>query len=182
MDPSKTVVALTNKLTGNSLYSASLLKKDKHRNITYHGKDTINKSINDPHFVHLDEIVSDVYEAKSLKRNIRHDLPIQIGLNIYLNSKLYMLKFFYYFLKKYIPERCFELLESDTDSMYFAISRRSLDDCVPENLKEEYFRDRHRWLPAEACPQHVENYIRQRTAGQDWKTDRQTSLFHTIPY
>ena len=34
-DKSKTVIALTNKLTGNSLYSASLLNKEKHRNITY---------------------------------------------------------------------------------------------------------------------------------------------------
>ena len=139
LDKSKTVTALTNKLTGNSLYSASLLNKEKHLNITYHSKDTINKTINDPHFVYLDEIVSDVYEVKSLKPNIRHDLPIQIGLNVYLNSKLHMLKFFYCFLKKYIPERCFELLESNTDSMYFAISRRSLDNCVPEDVKEEYF-------------------------------------------
>ena len=127
------------------------MNKEKHRNITYHSKDTVNKAINDPHFIHLDEIVSDIYEVKSLKHSIRHDLPIQIGLNVYLNSKLHMLKFFYCFFKKYIPEPCFELLESDTDSMYFAISRRSLDDCVPEHLKAEYFRARLRWLPAEAC-------------------------------
>ena len=139
LDKSKTVIALTNKLSGNSLYSASLLNKKKHRNIMYHFKDTINKTINDPHFVYLDEIVFDVYEVKSLKCSICHDLPIQIGLNIYLNYKLHMLKFFYCFLNKYILERCFELLERDTDSMYFAISRRSLDDCVPKDVKEEYF-------------------------------------------
>ena len=148
LDKSKTVIALTNKLTGNSLYSVSLLNKEKYRNITYHSKDTINKTINDPHFIHLDEIISNVYEVKSLKRSICHDLPIQIGLNVYLNSKLHMLKFFYCFLKKYIPERCFELLKSDTDSMYFAISRRSLDDCVLKDLKEEYSRARLCWLPA----------------------------------
>ena len=169
---SKTVIALTNKLTGNSLYSASLLNKEKHQNITYHSKDTINKTINDPHFVHLDEIISDVYEVKSLKRNIRHDLPIQIGLNEYLNSKLHMLKFFYCFLKKYVPERCFKLLESDTDSMHFAISRRSLHDCVLEDVKEEYFRARLCWLPAETYPQHTESYIKQRTAGKDWKKQK----------
>ena len=167
LDKSKTVIALTNKLTGNSLYSASLLNKEKHQNITYHSKDTINKTINDPQFAHLDEIVSDVYEVKSLKCSIRHDLLIQIGLNVYLNSKLHMLKFFYCFLKKCVPERCFEFLESDTDSMYFAISCRSLDDCVPEDVKEEYFRARLCWLPAEACPQHTESYIKQRTAGKD---------------
>ena len=111
----------------------------------------------------------DVYEVKSLKRSIRIDLPIQIGLNVYLNSKLHILQYFYCLLKKYIPERCFELLESDTDSIYFAISRHPLDDCVPEDVKEEYFRAKLCWLPAEACPQHIESYIKQRTAGQDWE-------------
>ena len=47
-DKSKTVIALTNKLTGNSLYSASLLNKEKHGNITYHSEDTVNKAINNP--------------------------------------------------------------------------------------------------------------------------------------
>ena len=167
LDKSKTVIASTNKLTGNSLYSASLLNKKKYQNITYHSKDSINKTINDPHFIHLDEIVSDVYEVKSLKRSIRHDLPIQIRLNVYLNSKLHMLKFFYCFLKKYISEHCFELLENDTDSMHFAISHCSLDDSVPEDLKEEYFRARLCWLLAEASPQHTETYVKQRAAGQD---------------
>ena len=50
-DKSKTVIALANNLTGNSLYSASLLNKEKHRNITYHLEDTVNKAINDPRFI-----------------------------------------------------------------------------------------------------------------------------------
>ena len=112
MDKSKTVIALTNKLTGNFLYSANLLNKEKHSNISYHSKDSINKTINDPHFIHLDKIISDVYEVKSLKHKICNDLPIQINLNVYLNSKLHMLKFFYCFLKKYIPERCFGFWEA----------------------------------------------------------------------
>ena len=48
LDKSKKVIALTNKLTGNSLYSASLLNKEKHRNISYYPKDRFNKAINDP--------------------------------------------------------------------------------------------------------------------------------------
>ena len=88
--------------------------------------------INDPHFVHLDKIASIVYEVKSLKHKIRRDLPVQIGVNVNLNSKLHILKFFYLFLKKYIPDRCFEMLESDTDLIYFNLSRESMDYCVPE--------------------------------------------------
>ena len=62
---SKTVIALTNKLTRNSLYSASLLNKEKHRNIAYHLEETVNKTINDPRFIHLDEIKKDIYEVKA---------------------------------------------------------------------------------------------------------------------
>ena len=63
-DKSKTVIALTNKLTGNSLYSISLLNKEKHRNITHHSEETVNKTINDPRFIHLDKIKKEVYKVK----------------------------------------------------------------------------------------------------------------------
>ena len=47
-DKSKTMIALTNKLTGNSLYSASLLNKKKH-----HSEETVNKTINDPRLYYI---------------------------------------------------------------------------------------------------------------------------------
>ena len=177
-DSFKAVIALTNKLTGNSLYSASLLNKAKHRNITYHLEKIVNRVINDPHFLHLDEIAFDLYEVKSLKHKIRHDFPVQIGINVYLNSKLHMLKFFYLFLKKNIPHRCFEMLESDTDSMYFSLSRESLDDCVPEELKTSYFRDKLIWMPAEAFPKHEEQYIECRSKDEPWTMEKCCLDFH----
>ena len=36
-------------------------------------------------------------------------------------------------------------------------------------VKEEYFQARLCWLPAEACPQHTESNITQRTTGKDWE-------------
>ena len=95
----------------------------------YHSEKTVNRVISDTHLVHVNEIAADLYKVKSLKKKIRQDLPIQVRINVYLNSKLHMLKFFYLFLKKYIPDRCFELLESDTDLLCFSISRQSLNDC-----------------------------------------------------
>ena len=89
-----------------------------------------------------------------------------------------MLKFFYLFLKKYIPDRCFELLESDTDLLYFSISRQSLDDCVPEQLKEAYFKDKLTWMPADACPSHTNNYIQKKIAGEDWPASECCSDFN----
>ena len=54
VDTDKTEIAFTNKLTGNSLYSTSLLNKEKHWNITYHSEDTVDQSINDPRFYSLE--------------------------------------------------------------------------------------------------------------------------------
>jgi len=42
-DKFKEVLALTQKLIGNSLYSATLLNKDKHRNLTYHDDNNVTK-------------------------------------------------------------------------------------------------------------------------------------------
>ena len=94
----------------------------------------------------MNQIKKDIYEVKSLKSKTVNDLPIQSGLNVYLNSKLHMLKFFYLFLKKYIPDRHFKLLETDTDSIYFSISKENLDECVPPHLKASYLHDKLKWL------------------------------------
>ena len=176
-DKSKTVIALTNKLTGNYLYSASLLNKEKHRNITYHSWDTDNKAINNPRFIHLDQIKKDIYKVKSLKNKIVNDLPIQIGLNVYLILKLHMLKFFYLFLKTYIPYRHFELLETDTDSIYFSINKENLDDCVLPHLKASYFCDKLKWLTSEVCPNHEETFIQRKLEGEEWDVQPCCTLF-----
>ena len=107
----------------------------------------------------MDKIKKEIYKVKSLKNKIANDVPIQIGLNVYLDTKLHMLKFFYLFLKKYVPDRYFELLETDTDSIYFSINKKNLDDCVPRHLKSNYRINKLKWLTSEACPKHEEAYI-----------------------
>ena len=76
-----------------------------------------------------------------------------------------MLKFFYLFLKKYIPDRHFELLETDTDSIYFSISKENLNDYVPHHLKPNYFRNKLKWLTSEVCPEHEEAFIQLTSHG-----------------
>ena len=48
------VRALTAKLQGNTLYSATLINKDKHRLISYCDDSTVNEEINNPRFVNLE--------------------------------------------------------------------------------------------------------------------------------
>ena len=70
------------------------------------------------------------------------------------------------------------MLESDTDSMYFRLSRESFDNCVPEELKTSYFREKLIWMPAEACPKHEEQYIECRSKGKPWTMEQCYLDFH----
>ena len=58
--------------------------------------------------------------------------------------------------------------------------RESLDDCVPEELKTSYFRDKFIWMPAEACPKHEERYIECRSKGKPWTMDQCCLDFHSF--
>ena len=118
VNPSKQILALTQKLTGNSLYSATLLNKEKHRDLTYHTDPTISKTTNQPNFASLNPISTALYEVQSLKKKISHNLPIYVGVGVYLNAKLRMFEFYYDFLLKFVSKDQFELVEMDTDSFY----------------------------------------------------------------
>ena len=49
-----------------------------------------------------------------------------------------MLEFYYDFLDKYIDRIDFELFQMNTDSMYMALSSKSIDDITRLELREEY--------------------------------------------
>ena len=144
------------------------MNKLNHRNVVYHDVNTVNKAINNPFFCNLTPIDDELYEVKSLKRQIVQDLPLQVGLNVYCESKLHMLKFVHLFLKKYIPKRHFEPLESDTDSLYISISKNNLEDCVPDNLKRNFYKELFHWMPAQACDVHKQDYIETKVKGLPW--------------
>ena len=91
-----------------------------------------------------------------------------------------MLKLFYLFLKKYIPDQHFELLESDTDSIYFSIGKEKLDDCVSLHLKGNYFQDKLMWLTFKACPEQEEAFIQCKIQGKEWDMHPCCSTFETF--
>ena len=91
-----------------------------------------------------------------------------VGISVYLEAKLHILKFFYHFLNKYIPKKCYSLLESDTDFLYFSISRDSLDNCVPQHLKEEYFREKRKYMPADCCDECLNKFIDVKISAGIW--------------
>ena len=171
LNPHSQIAALTAKLAGNSLYSATLINKDKHRVVTYCDDSTVNEEINNPRFVNLEVVSPSVYKIKSLKKKVINDLPIQIGLFVYLNAKLTMLQFLYDFLFKFCQKEKLSLLETDTDSFYCALAEPDLDQCVKAEKKREYFTQKPNYLIVAVCENHKQNYVETKVAGREWNPE-----------
>jgi hypothetical protein len=60
--------------------------------LSYGNEDNISKKINSPHFKDLEQLYGQKYEVISTKREIRMDLPLQIGVAVYHLAKLRMLR------------------------------------------------------------------------------------------
>ena len=97
VDTSKELIAETMKLFGNSAYGKTVTNKENFVSTSYGNEDNISKKINSPHFKDLELLYGQKYEVISTKREIRMDLPLQIGVAVYHLAKLRMLDFYYNF-------------------------------------------------------------------------------------
>ena len=87
-----------------------------------------------PGFKDLEEI-DDVYKIELRKPKIEITRPFQVGIVVYQLAKLRMLQFYYEFLDFYFDRRDFELIQMDTDSMYFAFAHERLEDAVRPGVR-----------------------------------------------
>ncbi len=142
------------KLFGNSAYGKTVTNKENFVSTSYGNEDNISKKISIPHFKDSELLYGQKYDVISTKREIRMDLPLQIGVAVYHLAKLRMLDFYYNFIDKYIDRSDFELLEMDTESNYFAFSEDSIEKLIKPEMKEEYENDRYNFLPSESKELH----------------------------
>ena len=111
-------------------------------------------AVNTHLFRKLDNITEDTYEVESCKKNIKLNLPIQVGFFVYQYAKLRMLQFYYDFLDKYLDRSDFQMCEMDTDSAYIAISGDSVESLVKPELREEFEQDKCNWFPRTDTREH----------------------------
>ena len=147
VDPSKSIIADTMKLVGNSSYGKTITNKEKHRQVKFCDDNEVSGLINSPFFRQLDIIDDETYKVQSSKKNIKLDLPLQVGFFVYQYAKLRMLQFYYDFLDTYIDRSDFEFCEMDTNSAYIAISSDSLESLVKPDMLDEYLNDKCNWFP-----------------------------------
>ena len=168
--PFSTILADTFKLLGNSAYGKTLEALDKHKDIVYTDGTDWTKRVNNPLFRSASQVDENLYEIESAKGRVKWNLPLQIGFFTYQYAKLRMLEFYYDFLDKYIDRKDFQMLEMDTDSLYMALSKGSLDDLVEGPDRERYFRDKCKWFASEHCEKSacIEAYVKAKVTRSPW--------------
>ena len=142
----KALLAEVFKLLGNSAYGKFIEAVERHTNTIYtRDEEEVDKSLRSARFKTLEEI-GPAYKVELRKIKINIDRPFQVGIVVYQLAKLRMLQFYYEFLDFYLDRRDFELIQMDTDSMYFALSREKLEDAIRPGYGTQFEEEKKRWL------------------------------------
>ena len=145
-DKDKALLAEVSKLLGNSAYGKFIEAVERHTNTIYTcDEEEVDKSLRSARFKTLEEI-GPAYKVELRKSKITIDRPFQVGIVVYQLAKLRMLQFYYEFLDFYLDRRDFELIQMNTDSMYFALSREKLEDAVRPGYETQFEEEKKRWL------------------------------------
>ena len=146
----------------NSSFGQSIMNKSKHTQSKFVNIDEYNKMKYDTSIVETEQFINPedmndiVYEMTAKKKTHKQDLPIQLGWSILESAKMRMLEFFYDCVDKFLDRSDYQLMGGDTDSCYMAITKESFDELVKPELKEEYYKEKHKWFPRTTdclCPE-----------------------------
>ena len=129
-DKDKALLAEVFKLLGNSAYGNFIESVERQNKTLYtQDEDEVDKHLRSAWFADIEEI-DDAYKIELRKDKLTIARPFQVGIVVYQLAKLRMLQFYYEFLDYYLDRRDFELIQMDTDSMYFALSHDKFEDAI----------------------------------------------------
>ena len=145
-DKDKALLAVVFKLLGNSAYGKFIEAVERQNETLYtRDEDEVDKHLRSAWFKDLEEI-GGAYKIELRKSKLTIERPFQVGIVVYQLAKLRMLQFYYEFLDHYIDRRDFELIQIDTDSMYFALSHEKLEDAIKPGYEAQFEEDKKLWL------------------------------------
>ena len=145
-DKDKALLAEVFKLLGNSAYGKFIEAVERQNKTLYtRDEDEVDKHLRSAWFTDIEEI-GDAYKIELRKDKLTIDRPFQVGIVVYQLAKLRMLQFYYEFLDYYLYRRDFELIQMDTDSMYFALSHDKFEDAIKPDYRDQFEADKKLWL------------------------------------
>ena len=125
--------------------------------------------------------MDDYYEVEMVKKRLLLDNPVYLGHTILNKAKELLLDFYFSFLDYFFNREDFEMLCTDTDSAFVALSSENFEDLVKPHLREEFHKkvygscaqDRIRpeegfFLTRKCCEKHMKYDAREPGL---WKTE-----------
>ena len=123
-NPNSSFVAETMKLLANSSYGYQIMDRSRHTVTKYLNDEKTHGAINTKIFKRLDHINDQLFEGELAKAEIEHREPIIVGFFILQYAKLRMLELYYNFFERFCDVNKFQELQTDTDSLYLALSEK----------------------------------------------------------
>ena len=84
--------------------------------------------------------------------------------SVYSLAKMRMVVFYYHTLVKFFEKSKFELSQMDTDSLYFAVGGKSVEEILKPEMRSAYYRERHLWFAYENCDGCINVYVAAKVA------------------
>ena len=172
VDPKYKTLGDSFKLIGNSIFGKSILAKEKLHSHLFCFEDDAERFVRSSRFRNLHEIGHGVCEIEQSRKTINQNMPIILGFSILNYAKLSVLKFYYDFIKKFIPDHRLTIMETDTDSLYLALSKPTLEECVSNSKIDEFLNEVDTWMPIKACDMHRNQYNTSIKSKLPWKAEK----------
>ena len=168
-DKSQSIISDSMKLLGNSSYGRLITNVSKFTTVEYvDDEKSATEFINDKSFKSLKELEKDLFEIEKRKKTVAWNLPNHVGFFVYQAAKLRMLEFYYDCLDYYLNREDFEACQMDTDSIYIALSKPTLEQAVKPELRAHFYKHYHLWFPTQACEQHRQAFVDTKISNQAW--------------
>ena len=136
--PISSVVALTRKLLAKRSYRYQIMDRSQHTIKKYLIDKKTHATVNSKLFKKLDHVNNSLYNVELAESQIEHKEPIIVGFFILQYAKLRTLELYYNFFTKFCEVNKVEELEMDTDSLYFALAEKELEDCIRPEMTTEW--------------------------------------------
>lgn len=133
------------KLLLNSVYGKFLEDISKHRKNIVVDEPSIQWQRESAGYVD-EEKLCEGYEVSLLKKINNWNRPNYLGIMVYQNSKLHMLKFITWVNRMVDPRKLFWMY-TDTDCLYYAMSEDTLEECVKPELLSQFQKEKRIWFP-----------------------------------
>ena len=105
--------------------------------------------IRDPFFKSMEKLDGGIFEVVKGKRKVVQDTLFQVAIAVYSMAKLSLFEFCL-FLKEHLDDSTYCLMETDTDSLYVAISKDTLDECVRPDKLEDWNKRKYDYFASDS--------------------------------